>query len=54
MPPIEKIEHETYTCFADMDASPTKTWLVAHLHDAQWKWHTDLAFAKRPADFAGR
>ena len=28
----------------------SKTWLIAHRHDAQWKWHYDLAFAKRPAE----
>ena len=33
-----------------MDASPTKTWLIAHQHDAAWKWHVDTAFAKRPGE----
>ena len=33
-----------------MDASPTKTWLVAHWKDAAWRWYEDLAFAKRPGE----
>ena len=49
-PDLKSVGNDTRAAFPDMDASPTKTWLVAHLHDAQWKWHTDLAFAKRPAE----
>jgi N-sulfoglucosamine sulfohydrolase len=41
---------ETYAAFADMDASPTKAWLVAHRNVAEWKWHYAYAFAKRPAE----
>jgi arylsulfatase A-like enzyme len=36
--------------FSDMDAGPTKAWLVAHRADPQWKWHYDLSFAARPAE----
>lgn len=43
-------ESQTYTGFADMDASPTKAWLVAHKNDPQWKWHYDFAFGKRPPE----
>jgi N-sulfoglucosamine sulfohydrolase len=41
---------QTYTAFADMDASPTKAWVVMHRNDPAWRWHYDYAFAKRPAE----
>lgn len=50
MPPIDKIEHETAACFGDMDASPTKAWLVSQFGNETWKWNYDFAFAKRPAE----
>jgi uncharacterized sulfatase len=46
----EAWESNTFAGFADMDGSPTKGWLVAHQNDPAWKWHYDLAFAKRPAE----
>ncbi|MBA4187314.1 MAG: sulfatase [Planctomycetaceae bacterium] len=49
-PDANALENNTYAAFADMDASPTKAWLVAHRSDPQWKWHYDYAFAKRPAE----
>jgi uncharacterized sulfatase len=50
LPPAEALESNTFVAFADMDASPTKAWLVAHRDDPKWKWHYDLAFGKRPAE----
>jgi uncharacterized sulfatase len=44
------VEKNTMVTFADMDASPTKAWMVAHKDDAQWKWYYDWAFGKRPAE----
>src|SRR5205823_8890033 len=44
------LENDTVVAFADMDASPTKAWLVAHRHDPKWQWHYDYAFGKRPAE----
>jgi N-sulfoglucosamine sulfohydrolase len=49
-PGQEELESETYAAFADMDASPTKAWLVLHRNDAQWKRYYDIAFARRPAE----
>ena len=49
-PGAKELETNTRVAFPDMDASPTKSWLVAHRNDAQWKWHYDVAFAKRPAE----
>jgi N-sulfoglucosamine sulfohydrolase len=44
------LEHNTYAGFADMDASPTKAWIVAHREDPKWKWVYELAFGLRPAE----
>jgi arylsulfatase A-like enzyme len=49
-PSQEALENETYAAFPDMDASPTKAWLVAHRNDAKWKKYYDYAFAKHPAE----
>jgi len=44
------LENDTRAAFADMDASPTKAWLIAHRNDKAWKRYYDLAFGKRPAE----
>ncbi len=49
-PPQAELEQNTRIAFADMDAAPTKGWLVAHRHDPEWKWHYSYAFGKRPAE----
>lgn len=52
-PSGQQLEEDTYAGFADMDASPTKAWLVAHRNYKKWpKWrrYYDYAFAKRPAE----
>jgi N-sulfoglucosamine sulfohydrolase len=49
-PEFEALQDVTYTAFADMDASPTKAWLVTHRNDPQWKWHYEFAFGKRPSE----
>ena len=41
------LERNTYTAFADMDASPTKAWLIQHRHEPQWKPLYEHAFGKR-------
>jgi hypothetical protein len=46
----DALESDTFVGFADMDASPTKAWLIAHRDDLKWKWHYDFAFGKRPAE----
>jgi arylsulfatase A-like enzyme len=50
LPPKQALEGSTYVAYADMDASPTKAWLIEHRDDSTWKWHYDYAFAKRPAE----
>ncbi|HEY3901043.1 MAG TPA: sulfatase [Chthoniobacter sp.] len=49
-PPAEELEKNTFIAYPDMDASPTKAWLILHQNDPQWKWHFDRAFGKRPAE----
>lgn len=49
-PSPDALEHNTHIAFADMDASPTKAWMVQHRHDSQWTWLYDFAFGKRPAE----
>jgi len=49
-PTQDELESNTYVAFADMDASPTKAWLVLHRNDAQWKRYYDIAFARRPGE----
>lgn len=44
------LENNTRIGFADMDASPTKSWLITHREDPKWKWHYEFAFGKRPAE----
>lgn len=50
LPPLAEFENSTYAAYPDMDASPTKAWLIAHQNDSQWKWHYDHAFGKRPGE----
>lgn len=49
-PGVEALRENTMVTFMDMDASPTKAWLVAHRNEPEWKRHYDLAFAKRPRE----
>ena len=49
-PSAEELEKNTFIAYPDMDASPTKAWLILHQNDPQWKWHFDRAFGKRPAE----
>ena len=36
--------------YADMDGGPTKTWLLEHYFDSQWKSVMEMAFGYRPAE----
>lgn len=49
-PPTAELEDSTYAAFSDMDASPTKAWLIEHRSESQWQPLFDLAFGKRPAE----
>jgi len=49
-PDTDELEKNTRIAFADMDASPTKAWLVEHRLDPKWLWYYEIAFGKRPAE----
>ena len=49
-PSQQELENNTHIAYADMDASPTKAWMVQHRNDSQWKWLYEFAFGKRPAE----
>jgi arylsulfatase A-like enzyme len=49
-PAFEALQNSTYTAFADMDASPTKAWLITHRNEPEWQALYDYAFGKRPAE----
>lgn len=49
-PPAEELEKNTFATFSDMDASPTKAWIIQHRNDTEWQRHYDYAFGKRPAE----
>ena len=50
LPSLAALEKNTFAAFGDMDASPTKAWLVRQYADPAWQWHYDYAFGKRPAE----
>lgn len=45
-----ELRENTMATFMDMDASPTKAWLVMHRNDPQWKPYYDRAFGQRPRE----
>ncbi len=49
-PALDAVEQDTFVAFADMDASPTKRWLIAHRDEERWRWHWECAFGLRPAE----
>ncbi len=51
MPDHETLTNATYSAFADMDASPTKAWLIEEgLRDPEYRPFFNAAFALRPAE----
>ncbi len=49
-PTFDALENNTFVAFADLDASPTKAWMVANRKDPEWQMHWRLGFEKRPAE----
>ncbi len=47
---ITRESADTGYAFADMDASPTKTWLLLHGSEPEWAPYWNYAFGKRPAE----
>jgi N-sulfoglucosamine sulfohydrolase len=49
-PSPDAVRRNTFATFADMDAGPSKSWLVEHGEEAENRKFFDLAFAKRPGE----
>lgn len=49
-PSYDDLANQTYCAFPDIDASPTKAWLVEHRHDDGMAPFIDFAWGKRPAE----
>jgi uncharacterized sulfatase len=49
-PEFKALEQNTFVTYGDLDASPTKAWLIERRNDEKWKWHYDYAFGKRPRE----
>lgn len=50
MPSFEDLRENTFAAFGDMDASPTKAWLIQHRSDPGMDLYLDYAFGRRPAE----
>lgn len=49
-PEAALLESNTMVAFSDMDASPTKAWMILNRHDSSWQQAWNLGFAKRPGE----
>ncbi len=49
-PSYNELEHNTFAAYGDLDASPTKAWMVTNRKDPKWQTHYQLGFGKRPAE----
>ena len=49
-PSREALTEDTLATFQDMDAGPTKAWLVEHRDDPRYRQFYELAFARRPGE----
>lgn len=50
VPSFEQVLQNTRITFADIDASPTKAWLVEHRNEKRLEKFIDFAWSKRPAE----
>lgn len=44
------LETDTFAAYPDMDAGPTKAWLIRHGGEPEWRWLAAYAFDPRPAE----
>jgi arylsulfatase A-like enzyme len=44
------LANNTFVGFADLDASPTKAWIVQHREEVENHYYFDMAFGKRPRE----
>ena len=51
MPGVEELGRNTFAAFGDLDASPTKAWIVSNgLQSKEYRKYFDIAFAQRPQE----
>ena len=49
-PPFQQLADTTWTVYADIDASPTKAWMLHHRNDPDVQPLFEMTFGKRPAE----
>jgi len=49
-PTADELESNTFVAFPDMDASPTKAWVIAHRAVPEWQPLYERTFGKRPTE----
>lgn len=49
-PSVESLTEDTYVAYPDMDASPTKAWMIHHRSEENVQRAFDLGFGKRPQE----
>ncbi len=49
-PTFAELEQNTFIAYGDLDASPTKAWMVEHRNDQEYEMHWRLGFEKRPEE----
>jgi arylsulfatase A-like enzyme len=49
-PPFEELESNTHVVYPDLDASPTKAWMVHHRGDEDVREIFELGFGRRPRE----
>ncbi len=50
MPAFSTLQEDTFAAFGDLDASPTKAWILTHADDPGMAPFVDYAFGRRPAE----
>ena len=50
LPPYEQLDDNTFGAFGDLDASPTKAWILSHRDEPNMDRFFDFAFGRRPAE----
>ena len=49
-PPYEKLANDTFAAYADLDASPTKAWMIHHRGEDAIRRQYEIGFGKRPEE----
>jgi arylsulfatase A-like enzyme len=49
-PTFSELEQNTFIAYGDLDASPTKAWMVKHRDEQEYQMHWRLGFEKRPEE----